>query len=97
MESTPVEEDYMYSRTVTWVSKDKWVGLKKEFYDEDGDLLKILSIKDLREIEGYWIIASSQMKNVQKDHSTLMDLTDVKINTGIEDRIFTERVMMRGF
>src|SRR6056297_1787457 len=37
VESTPKEDGYMYSKTVTWVIRNKWIGLKKEFYDEDED------------------------------------------------------------
>jgi outer membrane lipoprotein-sorting protein len=96
VESIPKEEDYMYSKTVTWVIKDKWIGLKKEFYDEDGDHLKTLSVASYEKIDGYWTILNSNMHNIQKDHKTLMELKDVKINTGIEDRKFTERIMKRG-
>lgn len=96
VESIPKEEDYMYSKTVTWVIKDKWIGLKKEFYDEDGDHLKTLSVSRFKKIDGYWTILNSDMHNIQKDHKTSMELNDVKINTGIEDRKFTERIMKRG-
>ncbi len=41
VESRPKDKNYMYSKTVTWIIKDKWIGLKREFYDEDGCLLKI--------------------------------------------------------
>ncbi|MDZ7774255.1 MAG: outer membrane lipoprotein-sorting protein [Bacteroidales bacterium] len=47
VESLPKEEGYMYSKTVTWVIKDKWIGLQKKFYDEDGDYLKTLNVKRL--------------------------------------------------
>ena len=96
VESVPKDEEYMYSRTVTWIIKDKWIGMKKEFYDEDEDLLKILSVKKFEKIKGLWIILNSEMVNVQKKHTTKMDLSDVKINTGIPDRQFTERMMKRG-
>ncbi|MFP4548358.1 MAG: outer membrane lipoprotein-sorting protein [Fidelibacterota bacterium] len=96
VESIPKEEDYMYSRTVTWVIKDKWIGLKKEFYDEDGDHLKTLSVKEFEKIKDYRIITNSQMHNVQKEHTTDMKLEDLKIDTGIQDRWFTERMMKRG-
>ena len=35
VESTPKDEEYMYSKTKTWIRKDSFIGLKKEFYDED--------------------------------------------------------------
>ena len=41
----------MYSRTVTWIVKDKWIGQKKEFYDEDGEHLKTLSVKKYEKIK----------------------------------------------
>ncbi len=96
VESLPKDEEYVYSRTVTWIIKDKWIGLKKEFYDEDEDLLKILSVKKFEKINGLWIILHSEMVNVQKKHTTKMELSDVKINTSIPDRQFTERMMKRG-
>lgn len=96
VESIPKEEDYMYSKTVTWVSKDKWIGLKKEFYDEDGDHLKNLTVENYGKIDGFWTILHSEMHNIQKDHKTIMKLKDVKLNTGIDDNMFTERMMKRG-
>ena len=96
VESISKDEDYMYSRTITWIRKDNFIGLKKEFYDEDEDLLKTLKIKKFEEISGFLVITNSEMHNVQKDHKTIMVLSDIEINTGISDSKFTERMMMRG-
>ncbi len=96
VESISKDEDYMYSRTITWIRKDNFIGLKKEFYDEDEDLLKTLKIKKFEEISGFLVITSSEMENVQKNHRTTMILDNVEINTGISDSKFTERMMMRG-
>jgi outer membrane lipoprotein-sorting protein len=96
VESTPKDEDYMYSKTKTWIRKDNFIGLKKEFYDEDGELLKILKIKKFVEISGFLVITSSEMENVQKNHRTTMILDHVEINTGIPASKFSERMMMRG-
>ena len=96
VESMSKDEDYMYTKTMTWIRKDNFIGLKKEFYDEDEDLLKILSIKEFKEISGILVIINSEMKNVQKDHRTMMVLSDIKVNTGMSDSKFTERMMMRG-
>lgn len=96
VESIPKDEEYMYSRTVTWVVKDKWIELKKEFYDEDEDFLKRLASKEYKEFGDVIIITNVTMKNEQKNHKTEMKSSDVKINTGITDRQFTERMMKRG-
>lgn len=96
VESMPKQDDYMYSKTISWVSKDNWLILKKEFYDEDGDQLKILKAKDYQKIDGYWMIIHSVMHNVQEDHKTRMELENVTINSGISDNKFSERTMKRG-
>jgi outer membrane lipoprotein-sorting protein len=96
VESIPKNEDYMYSKTVTWIRKDNFIGLKKEFYDEDEELLKILKIKKFEEISGFLVITNSEMENVQKNHRTIMKLDNIQINTGIPASKFTERMMMRG-
>ncbi|MCD4650687.1 MAG: outer membrane lipoprotein-sorting protein [Candidatus Cloacimonetes bacterium] len=96
VESIPKEEEYMYSRTITWIEKDKWIGKKKEFYDEDSELLKILYVKEVRNINGIDVITNSEMHNVQSNHKTRMVLSNVQINTSISDSRFSERIMKRG-
>ncbi len=96
VESKSKDEDYMYSKTITWIRKDNFVGVKKEFYDEDGELLKILHIKKVEKISGFWIITHSEMDNKQKNHKTIIQLSNIKINTGVPANKFTERMMMRG-
>ncbi len=96
VESVPKEEEYIYSRTITWIVKDKWIGKKKEFYDEDDDLLKTLTVKEVEKIKDYLIITYSEMHNVQRDHKTTMVLKNVTVDTGISDNKFTERMLKRG-
>jgi outer membrane lipoprotein-sorting protein len=96
VESISKDEEYMYSKTITWIRKDNFVGMKKEFYDEDEDLLKTLTIKKVEEISGYWIITHSEMRNSQKNHKTTIQLADIKVNTGVPSSKFSERMMTRG-
>lgn len=96
VESVSKDEDYMYSKTLVWIDKSNYVGVKKEFYDEDEELLKILTIKEVAKISDIWVIKNSEMKNVQKNHRTTIILSSIQINTGMSDSKFTERMMMRG-
>ena len=96
VESVSKDENYMYSKTVVWVNKSNFIGVKKEFYDEDEDLLKMLSIKETEEISDIWVITNSEMKNVQKNHRTTIILSNIQVNTGISESKFSERMMMRG-
>lgn len=96
IESTPKDEDYMYSKTVTWVMKDNFLGLKREFYDDRNTLLKVLSIQKFEKVDGFWTILETKMHNVQKDHTTVIKFTEVQKNKGIPDSKFTERSLTLG-
>ena len=96
VESRSKNRDYMYSKRITWIIKDKWIGMQSKFYDEDGEFLKTLSVKSFKKIKGYWMILHSKMHNVQKNHKTEMILKNVKVNTGVRRSKFTERMMKRG-
>jgi len=96
IESVPKDEEYMYSRTVTWVIKDTWIGLKKEFYDEDDELLKILTVEGQKSFGDVIILTKVKMNNVQRNQFTIMEFSDVQIDTGIPNNKFTERMMKRG-
>lgn len=96
VESVPKDANYMYSKTITWVMKDNFLGLKREFYDDRGRLLKTLSLKNYDRISGFWTILEVEMHNVQRNHRTNMNFTNVKKNQGIPDSKFTERSMTLG-
>ena len=96
VESKSKDKDYLYSRTVTWVIKDKWIGLKKDFYDDNNKPLKTLRVVDYKQMDGLWMILHSEMENVQKKHKTVMKLENLKLNQGIKDTQFGERTMIRG-
>jgi outer membrane lipoprotein-sorting protein len=96
VESVPKDANYMYSKTITWVMKDNFLGLKREFYDDRGRLLKTLSLKNYDRISGFWTILEVEMHNVQRNHRTNMKFTNVKKNQGIPDSKFTERSMTLG-
>jgi outer membrane lipoprotein-sorting protein len=96
IDSTSIKPGYMYSRTRTWVTDKTWLGVKREFYDRNGRLLKTLSIDDTKLISGFWVIVKSKMHNVQRNHTTIMSLANVRINTGVADRFFTTGALERG-
>ena len=95
IESTPREEG-QYSKRVAWVIKDKWIPLKIDFYDEDEDLMKVLTITDYQQLEGYWTIIVQEMQNVQREHKTVIALTNIQLEKGLGDDKFTQRTMMKG-
>lgn len=96
VESVPKDLKDLYSRTVTWVSKEKSVGVKRDYYDKRGALLKTLRITRIESISGVWVITRAEMSNIQRKTATRIEFSDVVINSGIIEDAFSERVMTRG-
>lgn len=85
-----------FRKTVSWIAKDKWIGLKREYYDENGQVYKTLHIDEFEQIDGYWVITNMIMKDLDRSHSTRLEMENVKFDTGLTDSFFSERQMQRG-
>jgi outer membrane lipoprotein-sorting protein len=96
VESVPQDAKSVYSRTVTWVSKEKNIGIKRDYYDKRGALLKTLKIAKIDYLSSVWVVRRTEMRNVQKGTSTRMEFSDVVIDSGIGEDAFSERAMTRG-
>ena len=97
VESIPRDrKSSLYSKTVSWIRPDVWIGLRREYYDARGLLLKTLTIRRVGELGGYWMILETEMKNAQTGHSTRMSFSGVKLDTGIKESLFSERSLEKG-
>jgi len=96
IESRAKDSSEAYSRTISWISRERLTGLKREYYDRKGVLLKTLTVQETRTIGGYLMITRTEMHNVQKNTRTRMEFTDLQLDTGITDDLFSERTLTRG-
>ena len=96
VESISNDKNYMYSKTKTWVVKDHFIELKKDFFDEDGDHLKTQQIKEYGDFDGFYIKILEEMVNVQDNHRTSLYFENIDISVDLPETLFTERMMMRG-
>ncbi len=96
VESIPKEKDSIYSKTISWVIKSNWIYLKREYYDEEGDLLKIDHSKKIEQVDGIWTVMHRVMENVQSNHKTDLVFSNYRYNISTPDDMFTERTLKRG-
>ncbi len=96
LESTPKDEDYMYSRTVRWIRQDALLPVKVEFYDRHGNLLKALTIPDIRKQDGFWAMFRMEMDNLQEKHKTILEIEEIHYNVGLKDNLFRVSTLERG-
>jgi outer membrane lipoprotein-sorting protein len=96
VESIPVSSDEAFSKMVSWIIKDEWIGLKREYYDAGGDIYKQLEINSYEKIDGYWVITDMKMSNLEKGSSTRIQMNDVAFDENRPDSFFSERQMKMG-
>ncbi len=79
-----------YYRRVSWIDKERFIGLKEELYTQSGRLLKETKVNELQEIEGRWIPIDSVMENkLRKDTYTGFKITKIDFNPEIPEGTFT--------
>jgi len=94
LESIPNGIKSEYSKHISWVTKDTYLPLKEESFDQDGALLKTKSIA-YQKIKEYDIMKELYVKNVQRNHQTVLKFNDLEVDTGINNNIFHEKNLKR--
>jgi len=94
IKSVPKDEGSTdYSYRVSWIYKESFIPLKEEYYDKRGELYKVFTADEVKEIQDFPTVTKRTMKNVQSGHRTEVTLKEVGYNNGIEDEIFSERYL----
>jgi outer membrane lipoprotein-sorting protein len=103
IESTPASDDvlkdYGYSKRTDYIRKDTYTHQKAMFYDPDGERLKTLTCSDPYEADPEnhkWFIKKRVMENHQNGRKTILQMDNIQINIGIEDKEFSVRYLERG-
>jgi len=79
-----------YYRRVTWIDKERFVGLKEELYTESGRLLKTTEVQEIQETEGRWLPVQTIMENkLRKDTYTQFIITEIELNPEIDQDMFS--------
>lgn len=86
-----------YSRTITYVDRERHVPLRVEYYDEKtDDLLKIMENSAFEKIDGTWTPMRITMTTVDSAHRTVMEINQVKQNISIDSGYFTTNFLRTG-
>jgi len=89
----PKKTDGSYSRLVATINRHHYYPEKIEYYDQDHKLLKFATYT-FKKITNHWVTTQVTMENVVKNHMTKFIMTDIKVNTGLKDEMFTPEKMV---
>jgi hypothetical protein len=95
IKSTPKAYDMYYSYKLSWIDKTNFLPLKEEYYDRKGELHKIFTADEIKDVKGLQTVTKRTMKNPQSGHRTEVTFTKTDYNIGIENSFFSERYLRR--
>lgn len=93
-----VKRDNGYSKKITWVRKDNFLETRVQYFDLNGELLKIQTASQHKLVEAdtqRWLALRREMLNRQTGHKTLITFDRVDAGAPIADEVFTTRAIER--
>ncbi len=96
VESIPVVKNSAFAKTVTRIHKDSWVGIRKEYFDATGKLVKTLEIDKRDKIDGFWVVTDMTMKDLQRNSFTQITMNAVRFDIDVSEAVFSDRQMRIG-
>ena len=95
IEALPKEVQF-YNKIIIWIRTGNFIPAKADFYDTKGAYLKEGIFANVQNIQGINTPTHIEMHNKQNSRSTILELSEILYDKGLEDDIFTERYMKRG-
>lgn len=81
VENVPkVASSSQYSKKIVWVDKATMYPVYTELYDKNGKLEKQLTVKSIKNVDGYDIPMENEYKNVKTGHKTELKITAVAVD-----------------
>jgi len=83
-------EDSPYAKSIFWINMDNFHTYKIEAYDKNGGaLLKTILFVKFEDQKGLKVPVQTSVTNHKKGTKTLLQLNNLKVNTGLSDDVFS--------
>ena len=87
----------VWGKIVAWIDVVSGVALRQEFYDEDGEKLRLIRFEDVREVEGRKVPHRWTLTPLGKEgHETLVEVLEISFDPKFESSLFTRRNLESG-
>ena len=86
----------VWGKIIKWISKDEYLMMKSEYFDEDEDLVKTEFGTDVKIMDGRKIPSKIEIVPADKDNQkTVVLINDMKFNVSIKNSFFSQQNMKR--
>lgn len=87
----------IWGKQIVWVSKDKYLILKTEYYDEDDFLVKTHIASDIKVFDGREIPTKFEIISEDNpDNKTVIIMNVIKFDIDVDPSFFTQQNMRKG-
>jgi hypothetical protein len=87
-----IRQEHGYGHIITYYRKDNYMVHRRNFYDLNGDLLKVYKVEEFLDLDPYIYPTKITMTNEQTSHRSVLQIKDVSTEE-IPDRYFTTRYL----
>lgn len=94
-----VADETGYDRSHLWIRKDNFVPVQSQIWVSRGNRVKYYSASDLVETDSIWTAMRQQMvttRNGEREHSSVLRLSNIHYNEDNDPALFTTQAMQRG-
>jgi len=90
------EAPVVWGRVMAYISKEEYLQMRFEFYDEDAYLMRTMEGSNVREMDGRMIPTRMEMIPEEKeDQKTVLIYNDIEFNIDLSERYFSIQNMKR--
>lgn len=86
--STDMEDQYGYSKSLSWIDKNTYLVYRIDYFDFDGELFKTISNREFKMLDkakGAYMVTNMNAKNHSNKRSSDMIMKQVEVSTPNED------------
>jgi len=88
------EAPVVWNKVITFISKEEYLQLRAEFYDEDGELVRFMKGSEVKEMDGRIVPTRMEMIPVdKKGQKTVITYKQMQFNIDISQRFFSTQNM----
>lgn len=86
-----------YGKVMVWVDLETYLVGKTEAFDKSMKPIKVSTFSGYKQFDkGVWRAQKVSVSNLQNKRGTILELSDLKLNKGIDDEEFTESALTEG-
>ena len=95
VDAVPTDKRSQYGRVRLWVSKSTWLPLRMRYYDHSDKERKRFTAKEVKRVNGRWIIKESKMVDLKRRRATVLRVIRISLKRDVPLEQFSVRALDR--